>query len=229
MELKNFIFLALILASVALPLVKSFDKSIQWGKKLKYLLPAIVVTSAFFILWDINFTEARIWTFNPSFTLGKEIKGIPVEEWLFFPVILYSILWVYEWVKVKINRYDYTNPLLAGSLLLIVAFALISYFYRQQIYTFIAFLFSGVFLAYVVFRKLLKPNITSFYISYIILLIPFLILYGVLTSLPLIEYHPAHILNLRVLTIPVEDFTFFFLMLLMSTSIYEFLKLRKFY
>ncbi|HET6558587.1 MAG TPA: lycopene cyclase domain-containing protein [Prolixibacteraceae bacterium] len=229
MELTNFFYLALIIVLIAVSLVKSFDKSMQLGKKFKYLLPAIVITSAFFLIWDINFTNAHIWTFNSAYTLGKEIKGLPIEEWLFVPAILYCIVFVYELVKVKITRYEYTKPLLALSLVVIVGFALISYFFRQQIYTFTAFLFSAVYLGYAVFRNLLKQNITSFYISYVVLLIPFLILYGVLTSLPLVEYHPAGILNIRVLNIPVENFAFFFLMLLMSTTIYEFLKVRKFY
>lgn len=229
MELKNFIYLALILVTIALPLVKSFDISMQLGKKIKYMLPAVVITSAFFLIWDVNFAQARIWTFNSAYTLGKEIKGLPIEEWLFIPIILYGSIVVYEKVKVKLAGYDYTKPLLALSLLLIVGFALMGYFFRHQIYTFTVFVFSAVYLGYAVFRNLLKQNITSFYFSYLILLIPFLILYGLLTSLPLVEYHPAGILNIRVLTIPVEDFVFFFLMFLMGTTIYEFLKTRKFY
>lgn len=229
MELNNLLFLAVIAVIVVLSLIKSFDKSIQLGKKIKYILPAVVITAAFFLIWDVNFTHTRIWTFNSAYTLGKEIKGLPTEEWLFIPVILYGCIVVYELVKVKMANHDYTKPLLAFSLVLIVIFALISYFFRQQTYTFTAFVFSALYLGYAVFRNLLKQNITSFYISYLILLIPFLILYGILTALPLVEYHPAHILNIRVLTIPVEDFVFFFLMLLMGTTIYEFLKVRKFY
>lgn len=229
MELKNFMYLALIMVSLAVPLVGSFDKRMQLGRNLKYILPAIFITSAFFLIWDINFTHARIWTFNTAYTLGKEIKGLPVEEWLFFPVALYGCVFVYEWIKAKMNSYDYTKPLLALSLILVVAFALTSYFYRQQIYTFTAFLFAAVYLAYALFRNLLKPHITGFYISYALLLVPFFILYGIFTSLPLIEYHPAHILNIKILHIPLEDFVFFFLMLLMATTIYEFLKQRKFY
>lgn len=229
MELKNFLFLTLIIVLIFFSLIKSFDKSMQWGKKMKYILPAVIITSAFFLILDVNFTHARIWSFNSAYTLGKDIKGLPFEEWLFIPVILYSCIVVYETIKVKMTSYDYTNPLLAFSLVLIVIFALIGYFFRQQIYTFTVFVFSAVYLGYAVFRNLLKQNITSFYISYLVMLIPFLILYGILTSLPLVEYHPAGILNIKVLTIPVEDFAFFFLMLLMSTTIYEFLTARKFY
>lgn len=229
MELKNFTYLLLIVVLIALPLAKSFDKGWPLGLKVKYMFPAIGIASAFFLIWDVNFTHARIWTFNADYTLGKNIKGMPLEEWLFIPLILYDCMLVYELVKTKMAGYDYTKPLLAFSLALIVGFALISYFFRQQTYTFTVFLFCCVYLGYAVFRNLLKPTITSFYLSYLILLIPFLILYGLFTALPLVEYHPAHILNIRVLTIPVEDFVFFFLMLLMSTTIYEFLKARKFY
>jgi lycopene cyclase domain-containing protein len=56
-----------------------------------------------------------------------------------------------------------------------------------------------------------------------------LIIYGILAALPLVKYNPEHILNIRILNIPIEDFPYFFLLLLMNITIYEFLKERKFY
>lgn len=229
MEFKNFTYLIILAASLAAPLILSFDKKVQYYKNLKYILPAILVSAAIFLVWDIKFTAAQVWSFNPEYTIGKEFKGLPIEEWLFFIVIPYSCVFIYEVLKFYFPKQEYANPFLAFSLLLIVGFALISYFFRHQAYTFLTFLFSAVYLGYTVFRNRFKQHITKFYFSYFVSLVPLLIVNGILTSLPVVKYNTACILNIRILNIPVEDFSYFFLMLLMVTTIYENLKESRYY
>lgn len=229
MELKNFTYLILMIVSISVPLAQSFQTKKQYKNKIKYIIPAILITSAFFLIWDINFTEAKIWSFNSEYTIGTNIKGLPIEEWLFFLVVPYCCVFIYEIVKVDLEKYEFANFFTVLSLFLIVAFGLISYFYRHQLYTFLAFLLPSVYLAYIVFRNQFKQHITKFYFCYFFSLIPLLIVYGILASLPLVEYNPAHILNIRIINIPVEDFTYFFLMLLMVITIYERLKESKYY
>ena len=229
MELKNFTYLLLLIISISVPLWQSFDKRKQYSQKIQYILPAILITAAFFLIWDINFTQAKIWTFNTEYTLGKTIKGLPIEEWLFFLVVPYCCIFIYEIVKVDLEKFEYPNFFLALSLVLIVWFALTGYFHRHRLYTFLGFLLPAVYLGYTVFRNQFKPHITKFYFGYFISLVPFFIVNGILTSLPVVEYHPDHILNIRAFSIPVEDFSYFFLLLLMSITIYEFLKERRFY
>lgn len=229
MELKNYTYLVVMIATIAIPLALSFDKNVQYYKKLKYILPAILIAGAVFIMWDINFTKSRIWGFNPEYVIGKDIMGLPIEEWMFFLVVPYSCVFIYEVLKFYLRKYEFANHFLVLSLFLIVAFALISYFNRHQAYTFITFLFSCVYLTYTVFRNRFKPHITKFYFAYFVSLLPFLIVNGILTSLPVVEYNNLHILNIRIINIPVEDFSYFFLLLLMVTTIYEYLKESKYY
>jgi len=229
MEFKNYTYLLLLIGSIALPLALSFDKNVQYYKNLKYILPAILVTAAIFWVWDIKFTAAQVWSFNPEYTIGKNFMGMPIEEWLFFIVVPYACVFIYEVLKFYLKKYEYANPFLALSLALIVGFALIGYFFRHQAYTFLTFLFSTVYLGYTVFRNKFKPHITKFYFAYFVSLLPFLVVNGILTSLPVVEYNSAHILNIRIINIPVEDFSYLFLMLLMVTTIYESLKESRYY
>lgn len=229
MELKNFIYLGLLIISLSVPLIQSFDKRKQLGSKMKYILPAIFITSIFFLVWDINFTRYGIWSFHLEYTLGKTMKGLPVEEWLFFPVVLYCCVFIYEIVKVDLERYEYPKISLLISLLLIIVLGLTSLYFKHRLYTFLAFLLPSVFLGYILLRNLLKPTLTKFYFCYLFSLIPFLIVYGILAALPLVDYHQDHILGIRILNIPIEDFTYFFLMILMVITIYEYLKEKKFY
>ncbi len=229
MELINFTYLGILIATLAVPLIFIADKNIQYYKNLKYIFPAILVTAACFLIWDIRFTAAQVWSFNFEYTLGITFKGLPIEEWLFFLVIPYSCVFLYEGLKVGLARHEYANFFLAFSLILMVGFALISYFFRHQGYTFITFLLSAVYLGYIVFRNKFKQHITMFYFSFFAALVPFLIVDGILTSLPVLEYNPAYIINIRILTIPVEDFSYFFLLLLMVITIYETLKESRYY
>jgi len=229
MEFKNYTYLIILAVSIAAPLFLSFDKKVQYYKNLKYILPAIILTAAIFLVWDIKFTASQVWSFNPEYTIGKNFKGLPIEEWLFFFVIPYSCVFIYEVLKFYYPKHEYANPFLAFSLLLIVGFALLSYYHRHQAYTFLTFLFSSVYLGYTVFRNRFKQHITKFYFSYFVSVIPFIIVDGILTSLPVVEYNSAHILNIRIMNIPVEDFSYLFLMLLMVTTIYETLKESNYY
>jgi len=229
MEIKNFTYLIVLIASVSVPLILSFDKKVAFWKNLKYILPAIIITALIFWTWDIRFTEAKVWSFNPRYTMGLNFKGMPIEEWLFFIVIPYSCVFIYEVLKFYIEKYEFERLFQGLSILLVVGFALIGYFYRQQAYTRLTFLFSAIYLGYILMRNNFSKHFTKFYLSYFVSLVPFIIVNGILTSLPAFEYNPAHIMNIRILTIPVEDFSYFFLMLLMVTTIYEMLKASKYY
>jgi len=229
MEFKNFTYLILLISSLGAPLALSFDKKVQYFKNLKYILPAILITAFVFWVWDIKFTATGIWSFNSTYTLGLDIKGLPIEEWLFFIIIPYVCVFIYEVLKYYLKSIEYANSFLAFSLVLVIGFALLSYFFRHQAYTFLTFLLSAIYLGYTLIRNKFKPHITKFYFAYFVSLIPFMVVNGILTSLPVVVYNPAHILNIRIINIPIEDFSYLFLMLLMVTTIYETLKKIKYY
>jgi lycopene cyclase domain-containing protein len=224
MELRNYTYLIILIASIAAPLALSFDKKVQYYNNLKYILPAILVTAVIFWIWDIKFTAAEVWSFNPEYIIGLKISGMPIEEWLFFIVVPYCCVFIYEVLKVYLADYDYPIFFKAFSLFLIVFFATISFFFRHQAYTFLTFLFSAVYLGFTIITSKFKPHLTKFYFSYFVSLVPFIIVNGILTSLPIVEYNSEHILNIRILNIPIEDFSYLFLMLLMAITIYEKLK-----
>lgn len=229
MDFQKLTYAGLLFLTILVPLSLSFDKKVRFSTKWKYIFPAIIITAAVFLMWDIKFTEAGIWSFNQQYILGYYFKGLPVEEWLFFLVIPYACVFLYEVLKFYIQSYEYPNLFAAISLGLVVVFALLSFNNRGQYYTFFSFLFAAVYLAYVVLRNRFKQHLTKFYATYVISIIPFLLVNEVLTALPVVQYHPEHILNIRVFTIPVEDFGYLFLLLLMNTTIYETLKTQKYY
>lgn len=229
MEFQNFTYLLLMLGSLAVPLIFSFEKQVRFYTQLKYLFPAILFSGAIFIMWDLRFEELGIWRFNAEYVTGIYILNLPVEEWLFFLVIPYFGVFIYEVLKVKLSGFEKPNIFLAISLVLLVAFALLAYFARQRLYTFFTFFLLTIYFGYTVFRNRFKPHYTKFYLTWVVMLVPFLIVNGILTALPVVEYNEVHTLGIRFLTIPVEDFFYFFLLLLMNLTIYEYIKKQRFY
>jgi lycopene cyclase domain-containing protein len=229
MEFRNYTYLLILIASLSAPVILSFDNKVQFYKNLKYILPSILLTAAIFWIWDIKFIESGVWSFNSSYTIGMSVKGMPVEEWLFFIVIPYCCMFIYEVLKFYLKKYEYAKQFQLLSFFLTVGFALLSFFFRHQGYTFLTFILSAFYLGFTVFIGRFLPHLTKFYFSYFVALVPFMIVNGILTSLPVVEYNSAHILNLRILNIPIEDFSYLFLMHLMVTTIYEKLKGSKYY
>ena len=213
-----------MLGSVSVPLIFSFEKKVQYFKKIKYLLPAMIFTGTIFIIWDIRFNELGIWSFNPQYVTGIYITGLPLEEWLFFIVIPYCCIFIYEILKVKLPQLEIPKIFTGISLILLIVFALLAYFAREKLYTFFTFFLLTIYFGYTIFRNRFKKFYTKFYIAYLISLIPFLIVNGILTNLPVVEYNDLHNLGIKIINIPVEDFAYLFLLLLMNISIYEYLK-----
>ena len=112
MEFRNFTYLILLLGSISVPLSLSFDKKVQYFKNLKYIFPAIFIMAVIFWVWDVRFAKANIWSFNPDFTLGINMIGMPVEEWLFFIVVPYCCVFIYEVLKFYLVKLEYPRPLL---------------------------------------------------------------------------------------------------------------------
>ena len=194
--------------SVIVPFIFSFHPRLNFYKKWPALFPAIILTGVIFIAWDMYFTRLKIWGFNANYLTGTYIGNLPVEEVLFFLCIPYACVFTYTCLNVIIKK-TISKPVerIISTMLIAVSVFMAVYFsgHRYTGYTF-AMLAILLFTA----QYLLKaPWLSRFYITYLLLLIPFLIVNGLLTGTglqtPVVWYNPAHIINLRILTIPFED------------------------
>ena len=229
MELKNFSYLLILIGTIAAPLFYSFEKQLSFYTNLKYLLPAMLFTGAIFIIIDLRFEQRAIWRFNPEFTIGVNILNLPIEEWLYFIAVPFLGVAVYEFLKTRFFDFERPKVFLALSLVLLLLFGVTAYLSRQKIYPFFIFFLLTIYLGYTIFRDKFQIHYTKFYLAYFIMLIPFLIISGLITALPIVEYNPDFILGIRLFKIPVENFATLFLLLLMNITIYEFLKKRQIY
>jgi lycopene cyclase domain-containing protein len=223
----KYTYLALMLGSLAYPLAQSFEHRVKMYTRWKAILPAIVITALVFTVWDVYFTVNGVWSFSETHTLPYRFIHMPLEEWSFFFVIPYCCFFVYFVANYYIKRdpfyrYQFWIARLLGIALLICG--LICY---QLIYTAVATIGAGALLLYLSFI----PQATflgRFFLGYLFCLIPFVLVNGQLTYIPVVLYNNVENTGIRIFiegvsNIPIEDLAYNLLMLLMNVSIYEFI------
>ena len=215
-----------MLFTLAGPLFLSFDKRVAFYKKWKFLPIPLIITTTYFVVWDSYFTKIGIWSFNEQYILGNKIFLLPIEEWMFFIFVPFACLFIYECANYYIKEdhlQKYAFKLNAVLLIIISAVAILN---LHRMYTAFNFISAAVLMSYVQFIS--KPKwLGRFYIGYLFSLLPFFLVNGILTYLPVVRYNNAENLGIRLFTIPVEDTIYCLLLLLMNVTIYEFLKNRK--
>lgn len=220
-----FTYLIINLLSLSVPLAFSFHPKIKFYREWKHLFPAIAVMAVFFLTWDHYFTKWGVWSFNPKYVTGIYVWGMPLEEWMFFLFIPYSCLFIYHCLNLFFGhrRWDKAAGVISWGVVIICIGMMAAGLNR--FYTFATAFFLAVFiLLMMIYRH--SYWMGRFYRAYLVSKIPFLIVNGVLTALPVVMYNDHENLGRRIYTIPVEDAFYSMLMLMMVTAVYEWLKKR---
>jgi lycopene cyclase domain-containing protein len=99
-------------------------------------------------------------------------------------------------------------------------------FFYNKYYSGYTFTLLGLFIGgFILFRSYFKSFKTGhFLVAYAVILIPFLVVNGFLTAIPVVLYNDAENLGIRIYTIPFEDTFYGMLLVLMNIAIFE--KLR---
>jgi lycopene cyclase domain-containing protein len=224
--MNKFTYIFLLVFTLSYPLYKSFEEKIAYYRKWRSLFPAIIISAAIFIVWDIWFTSIGIWRFNPDYVIGLYLVNLPIEEWLFFIIVPFSCVFIYEVLNYFIQK-DILGKYSGLITFTLCAFLLIiGGVNHDKLYTFVSFYALAVFLLIqqFVFRS---DYMGRYYISWLVCTIPFFIVNGVLTAMPVLIYNDLENLNFRIYTIPIEDLFYGMLQFLMVITIYEYLKNRK--
>ena len=202
------LYLWLNILTLSLPLLLSFDKKVHFHTTWKHFFPAMLIAMAVFISWDVIFTRHGIWGFNERYLLSHSFLGLPLEEYLFFIAVPYaSVFTIYVadhyFPGMRLN--DLQVRII--SLVLITLLMVIALLNLNRAYTAVNFIFTSVLLGIVLITR--PAVLRQFFFSYLLILIPFLIMNGILTGSFIEEqvvwYNDQEILGIRLGTIPVED------------------------
>ena len=219
------LYLLLNIVSISIPFVYSFHPKLKLYKRFNSIILALLFTMVIFIPWDIIFTNNGIWGFNEKYFIGLKIFNLPLEEWLFFMCIPFACIFTHYalllyFPKMRLNEVLTKNICKT----LILALLILSVLNYDKWYTLINFSLAIIFTV-IVYRynfKLLQNYLTTF----LVMLIPFLIVNGILTGSFIEEqvvwYNNAENLNIRIGSIPVEDTIYAYSMILCNLFLTEF-------
>ncbi|MEN8117627.1 MAG: lycopene cyclase domain-containing protein [Bacteroidota bacterium] len=229
MEFKNLTFLLLLLLFLGIPIILGIQKKVHFVDRFRYILPAVIFTGAIYITWDIRFAELGIWNYNPDYLSGISMLNLPVEKWLLFALVPVSSIYIYENLKIRLNRFEKHNIFVVISLVLLVVFGLLAFYSRQKLYTFFTFFLLFIYFGYNVFRNRFKKYYATFYFTYLLTLVPYILVSAISNSLPVKSFNADHVTGIAFWGIPVENTGYLFLLLFINITIYEYLNERRFY
>ena len=222
----KYLYFLLMIGSLSVPLLFTIFK-LDLIKNWKQFFLSTSIIALVFIVWDVIFTKNGVWGFNPTYYLGITIFHLPIEEWMFFFIIPFCSLFIhfvfeYLWPKLVTPK-----PItIAVSVVLLIITGWLFLSYNDHAYTAVNYALAFVTLAIGLTCAL--PLLQRFYITFILILIPFFIVNGILTGAatpdPVVWYNNGENLGIRMITIPVEDIGYAFTMLFGNLMIFE--KLR---
>ncbi|MFD0963996.1 lycopene cyclase domain-containing protein [Pseudofulvibacter geojedonensis] len=227
----KYLYLLLNLGSVLVPFIASFHPRLKFYKKWKLLIISLFITNIIFIPWDIWFTKMGVWGFNPDYYLGEKIFELPIEEWLFFICIPYACVFMHYSLLELYPKWTYSKGL--GNIItlaLFLMFALLLVFNYNKWYPLVNYGLAIVILMIVYFKN--KSLLFQYYKTFLIMLIPFFLVNGVLTGTGIdkqvVWYNNNENLGVRILTIPFEDITYAFSLILLNLILIKFLEKKCF-
>ncbi|MDZ7846430.1 MAG: lycopene cyclase domain-containing protein [Owenweeksia sp.] len=224
---SKYLYLLLMGVSLLVPLLRSFEKRVAFYRSFGPLFISIAIVGGLFIVWDIIFTHYGFWGFNARYVSGLYLANLPAGEWLFFIVIPFCCVFIY-----RVMNYFFPgepwNPVITrniGNFLIGFSAALAITFY-QHWYTLLTFGF--LFLLIVLHSRIWHtPWLAQFYRAYLVILVPFFMVNGILTGFGLEEevvwYNEMEMTGTRIATVPFEDAFYGMVLILGVISIYEYL------
>lgn len=206
--MKPYTYLLVDFLTVIICFIFSFHQRIQFQKHFLSFLKASTVVAIPFLIWDIWFTKSGVWWFNFDYTLGIDIFGLPLEEWLFFICIPFSCVFTFFFLEkfFQFNELKKYNSLIAWITILTCAAVAVCFYDRAYpMLTSLAAIFTMSYLHFIA----RVDWIAKASLVFCILMLGFFPVNGVLTGTglesPIVNYHSSEILNIRLLTIPIED------------------------
>lgn len=199
----------LMLLSFIIPFLFSFEKQIFFIKRIKEVLLSIFIVGIPYLIWDALFTKHKIWGFSEGRVSDLKFFLLPLEEVLFFVVVPYALIFIYEVLSFYFrDRVIHLN--LNYNLIIALAFLFLSIIAYPRIYTTTQMLVTALFFLLIPLFKINLISTKNYWLFILISFIPFLVVNYFLTSIPIVWYDNSENLSIRILTIPLEDFFYHF-------------------
>jgi lycopene cyclase domain-containing protein len=225
--MDHYLYLLINGCAVCVPFIWSFHQKIRFSKLFYAAIPAIILTAVVFIAWDIFFTRAGVWGFNPRYITCIYLLGLPLEEILFFISIPYACLFTYYCLSIFFSLNWNPKKLNITSLTLAIFLFICGILNLDKAYTASTCISTSLLL--LLFQFVIRVSWMGKLLKiYPVLLLPFFIVNGLLTGTtleqPVVWYNNDENLDIRLLSIPVEDVVYGFELIMLNVFAFEWLK-----
>ena len=228
---ENYYYVLLMAASVFVPLIRSFESRVAYYRSFGPLFTGIAIVSGLFLIWDIVFTHLGFWGFNPRYLTGISLFGLPLGEYLFFIVIPFCCVFIYRVLNYFFPGEPWSARVTRNISNFLIGFcAALAIVYHDRWYSVLTF---GILAVLIHLNAKVWKNawLGRFYRAYLVILIPFFIVNGILTGTGIEEeivwYNEGEMIGRRIFTVPFEDAFYGMILILGITGIYEYLGAKR--
>ncbi len=186
----------------------------------------MLITGIVFLGWDVLFTLKGVWSFNPNYITGITFFHLPLEEILFFLTVPFACIFIYACIRQYVMWQLSQVAVRAITLFLILLSIILLAVFYNRLYTLVTF---GLLLLLLPWLQFVRKAqwLGRFYLAFLVSLLPFYLINGLLTGIPVVLYNNAQNMAIRVGTIPYEDHFYSMCLLLMNVGFYEYFRRRK--
>jgi len=221
----NYTYLLINLAFLLIPVLLFSVRQLNFTEQSKFIILAVLINVFAFSVPTEFLTQLKVIAFNPSYMTGMTLWQLPIEELLLSLILPLCGLSVYLFLNLRFPDNGPEKYSLAVSNMMIGVCIAMLYFGHQKLYTLFTFSILIVFIVYIEYMNKIR-FMYRFYRAFLVSLIPFYILYGVLVNLPVVNFNRLQTLNFSQLNIPFEAPFYFMGMLLLTVYLFELFKSR---
>ncbi|GAB1463503.1 lycopene cyclase domain-containing protein [Pedobacter sp.] len=222
----KFVFLALALAPLLLPLIFQVNKKIYSNGSFKPAVGAALISAIIFSVIAVLQHWFQVTSYKTGLNLGISIKEVPVELYILNFSFAFAALSIYQYLNVKFPNNNLQRYSLALSNLLLglcVAFLFFAYTKWYTLFTFATLLVVLFLIEYVGKLRFMYKAYRAFLVS----LVPFYVVYGIVFWSELFVVAPSQLSGMHIAKIPIETHFVVLAMLLLAIYMFEFFKSKK--
>jgi lycopene cyclase domain-containing protein len=221
----NYTYLLVNLGLLVFSLLVFSNQKLKFAGQSKFIILAVLINVFTFSVPTEFLTQLKVIVFNPPYLSGMTLWELPAEELLLSLLLPLCGLAIYLFLNIRwpdntLEKYS----LAISNIMLGVCIAML-YFGHQKLYTLFTFSILLVFLLYIEYVSKIR-FMYRFYRAFLVSLVLYYIVYGMLTSIPVIQYTTEETLNFNLAHIPFESPFYYMSMLLLSVYLFELFKSR---
>lgn len=201
------------------------NRQINFAGQSKFIILAVLINVFAFSVPTEFLTQLKVIVFNPPYLSGMTLWELPIEELLLSLLLPFSGIAIYLFMNMRYKDNSLEKYSLALSNMMLGVCIAMLYFGHQKLYTLFTFSILLVFLLYIEYVNRIR-FMYKFYRAFLVSLLLFYTVYGILTSIPVIQYTTEETLNFNFSHIPFESHFYYMSMLLLSVYLYELFKSR---